>query len=92
MSCHFSSPEGGISLYKPLLITLPFPPATLHTSQTSKGIQAITHNEFTNGEDGIKQGKKTQILQVINKKLKEPRKNFKANKTNTHFPCHHSTM
>lgn len=58
MSCHFSSPEGGISLYKPLLITLPFPPATLHTSQTSKGIQAITHNEFTNEEDEIKQGEK----------------------------------
>lgn len=88
MSCHFSSPEGGISLYKPLLITLPFPPATLHTSQTSKG----THNEFPNGEDESKQGKKTQILQVINKKPKEPRKIFKANKTKTHFPCHHSTM
>ena len=75
MSCHFSSPEGGISLYKPLLITLPFLPATLHTSQTSKGIQAITHNEFTNEEDEIKQGeKKHSSYRSLIKSLKNQEK------------------
>ena len=75
MSCHFSSPEGGISLYKPLLITLPFLPATLHTSQTSKGIQAITHNEFTNEEDEIKQGeKKHRSYRSLIKSLKNQEK------------------
>lgn len=73
MSCHFSSPKGGISLYKLLLIALPFLPAPHQTSQTSKGIQAITHNEFTNRGDAVKQEKKKkkQILQVINKKPEE---------------------
>lgn len=59
MSCHFSSPKGGISLYNLLVIALPFLPATHHTSRTSKGIQAITHNEFSNLEDAVKHRKNT---------------------------------
>lgn len=73
MSCHFSSPKGSISLYKLLLTALPFLTGTHHTSRTSKGVQAITHNEFSNRGDAVKhikkkKEKKAQILQVINKK------------------------
>lgn len=72
MSCHCSSPKGSTSLYKLLLTVLPFLTATHHTSRTSKGVQAITHNKFNNRGDAIKH-KKVDILQIINKKPAEPK-------------------
>lgn len=59
MSCHFSSPKGGIRLYKLLLIALLFLPAAHYTNRTSKGIQAIPHNKFTSREDAGKHRKNT---------------------------------
>jgi hypothetical protein len=76
MSCHLSSPKGSISPYKLLLTALPFLTATHHTSRTSKGVQAITHNEFSNKGNAVKhtkKKKKAQILQVINKKPEQPK-------------------
>lgn len=83
MRCHFSSPKGGISLYKVLLIASPFLPATHHISYTSKGIQAITCNEFTNREDAIKHKKNIDPIGHEQKTLSTKNKtNKKQNKQN----------
>lgn len=77
MSCHFSSPKGGISLYKLLLLTQAFLPATHHTSRASKGIQAITHNECTNRDDAVKHRRKHRSYRSLIKSLKNQTNNSK---------------